>query len=131
MTSNLNTDRPRNPRVGMLAIIRKRRAVISEVYDVHEKNLGYDVVSLDLKSGDLRLIEVKGIGEAEGSIMLTPNELRVAQDRRDCYWLYVVTHCGTRPQLRDPIRDPARFPWHEVRKVAHYHLSISELTGGR
>ena len=33
------------------------------VYDVHEKNLGYDLTSLDLNSGELRLIEVKGIGD--------------------------------------------------------------------
>ena len=56
-----------------------------------EKNLGYDVTSLDLESGDLRLIEVKGIGASTGTVLLTPNERRVAEDRRDCYWLYVVT----------------------------------------
>ena len=33
-----------------------------QVYDVSEKNLGYDITSLDLASGDLRLIEVKGLG---------------------------------------------------------------------
>ena len=60
-------------------------------------------------------------------MLLTPNELRVAQDRRDCYWLYVVTHCNTAPQLREPIKDPARLAWHEVSKVAHYHLALSEI----
>ena len=30
------------------------------VTDVHEKNLGYDITSLDTNSGELRLIEVKG-----------------------------------------------------------------------
>jgi len=35
----------------------------------------------------------------------TPNERRVAEDRRDCYWLYVVTHCNTTPRLREPIGD--------------------------
>jgi len=24
-------------------------------------------------------------------MLLSPNERRVAEDRRDCYWLYVVT----------------------------------------
>jgi hypothetical protein len=111
----------------MQVVIEHERAQGREVYDVHEKNLGYDVTSLDLRSGELRLIEVKGIGEAEGSVMLTPNELRVAQDRRDCYWLYVVTHCRGVPQLREPIRDPARLAWHEVSKVAHYYLSLREM----
>jgi hypothetical protein len=71
---------------------------------------------------------VKGLADATGTILLTPNERRVAEDRRDCYWLYVVTNCGTSPQLQEPIKDPARFEWHEVTKVAHYYLSVDALT---
>ena len=96
--------------------------------DVHEKNLGYDVTSLDLQSGELRLIEVKGLAGATGSILLTPNERRVAEDRPDCYWLYVVTNCAIAPELQKPIKDPARFPWHEVTKVQHYWLDINAMT---
>ncbi len=44
----------------------------------------------------------------------------MAEDRRDCYWLYVVTNCGTTPELQEPVKDPARFPRHEVTKVQHY-----------
>jgi superfamily II DNA or RNA helicase len=99
-----------------------------QVYDVHEKNLGYDITSLDLSSGELRLIEVKGLGAPTGTILLTPNERRVAEDRRDCYWLYVVTNCGQKPTLQEPIRDPARFPWHEVKKVQHYWLEVNAMT---
>lgn len=96
---------------------------------MHEKDLGYDVTSLDTQSGELRLIEVKGIGATTGTVMLTPNEKRVAEDRRDCYWLYVVTDCKTTPRLQEPIKDPARLPWHEVRKVDHYNLSVDAMTG--
>ena len=99
-----------------------------QVYDVHKKNLGYDITSLDLNSGELRLIEVKGIGAATGTVLLTPNERRVAEDRRDCYWLYVVTSCKIQPCLQEPIKNPARFPWHEVKKVDHYYLSVDALT---
>jgi superfamily II DNA or RNA helicase len=99
-----------------------------QVYDVSEKNLGYDITSLDLASGELRLIEVKGLGASTGTILLTPNERRVAEDRRDCYWLYVVTDCDTAPRLQDPIRDPARLHWNEVTKVAHYYLSVNAAT---
>ncbi|MDI6872298.1 MAG: helicase-related protein [Bacillota bacterium] len=98
------------------------------VEDVHEKNLGYDLTSLDPASGELRLIEVKGIGGPSGRVLLTPNERRVAEDRRDCYWLYVVTHCDTAPRLEEPIKDPARFPWHEVSKVEHYWLEVDALS---
>src|SRR5208283_4989728 len=31
------------------------------VTDVHEKDLGYDITSLDTNSGELRLIEIKGL----------------------------------------------------------------------
>ena len=72
----------------------------------------------------MRLIEVKGIGAARGRVLLAPNERRVAEDRRDCYWLYVVTDCNTRPRLLEPIRDPARIDWHEVVKVQHYWLDV-------
>jgi superfamily II DNA or RNA helicase len=99
-----------------------------QVYDVSAKNLGYDITSLDLTSGELRLIEVKGLGASTGTVLLTPNERRVAEDRRDCYWLYVVTHCDTVPRLQDPIRDPVRLDWNEVTKVAHYYLSVNAMT---
>ncbi|MGQ9919361.1 MAG: DUF3883 domain-containing protein, partial [Bryobacteraceae bacterium] len=91
---------------------------------------GYDITSLDLNSGELRLIEVKGIGAPTGTVVLTPNERRVAEDRRDCYWLYVVTHCDTTPTLQPPIKDPARLDWNEVTKVAHYYLTVEEIRPG-
>jgi superfamily II DNA or RNA helicase len=114
--------------IAMRVVMEYERAQGREVYDVHDKNLGYDITSLDLHSGELRLIEVKGLGQGSGTILLTPNERRVAEDRRDCYWLYIVTHCQTTPTLQAPIKDPARFPWHEVTKVEHYWLEVDALT---
>lgn len=111
----------------MQVVLEYEKSQNRQVFDVHEKNLGYDITSLDLNSGELRLIEVKGIGSSTGQILLTPNERRVAEDRRDCYWLYVVTDCNTKPQLQEPIKDPARFEWREVTKVAHYYLSVDAL----
>ncbi|MGQ9652416.1 MAG: protein NO VEIN domain-containing protein, partial [Phycisphaerae bacterium] len=58
---------------------------------------------------------------------LTPNERRVAEDRRDCYWLYVVTHCKTTPRLEASVRDPARLNWKEITKVEHYCLAAEAL----
>ena len=112
----------------MRVAIEHERAQGRRVDDVSAKNLGYDVTSLDMQSGDLRLIEVKGIGAITGTVLLTPNERRVAEDRRDCYWLYVVTDCASTPVLQEPIRDPAQFPWHEVRKVQHYYLDVNAMT---
>jgi hypothetical protein len=33
-----------------------------------------------------------------------------------------------RPTLQEPIKDPARFPWQEVTKVAHYWLEVNALS---
>ena len=118
---------PETEMTAMRVVMEYETAQGRQVYDVHEKNLGYDVTSLDLQSGELRLIEVKGLA-ATGSILLTPNERRVAEDRRDCYWLYVVTNCADNPVLQEPIKDPARFPWHEVTKVQHYWLDVHAMT---
>jgi superfamily II DNA or RNA helicase len=122
LTPNVETEA-----AAMRVVMEHEQAQGRQVYDVSEKNLGYDVTSLDLASGELRLIEVKGLGAASGTILLTPNERRVAEDRRDCYWLYVVTDCDTTPKLQEPIRDPARLDWHEVTKVAHYYLSVDAM----
>lgn len=115
-------------RIAMQVAMDYERDKGRQVHDVHEKNFGYDLTSLDLTSGELRLIEVKGIGAATGSVLLTPNEKRVAEDRRECYWLYVVTDCKIEPRLQNPMKDPARLQWHEVKKVDHYWLKIDALT---
>jgi len=117
---------PETERTAMEFVMAHERAQGRQVFDVSDKNLGYDITSLDLASGDLRLIEVKGIGAATGTVIFTPNERRVAEDRADCYWLYVVTNCNAVPTL-EAIPNPARFTWHEVQKVAHYTLSLDEM----
>ncbi|HBL27438.1 MAG TPA: helicase, partial [Acidobacteria bacterium] len=113
--------------IAMRVAMEHEQAQGRQVEDVSERNLGYDITSLDLTSGDLRLIEVKGLGAAGGTVLLTPNERRAAEDRPDCFWLYVVTDCDTTPRLREPICDPARLEWQEVKKVAHYYLSVDVM----
>jgi superfamily II DNA or RNA helicase len=118
---------PETEATAMRVAMEYERSQGRQVYDVHERNLGYDLTSLDLQSGELRLIEVKGIGGPTGTVILTPNEKRVAEDRRDCYWLYVVTNCDSEPVLQPPVRDPARLGWGEVTAVHHYYLTLASL----
>ena len=80
------------------------------VKDVHKMDLGYDVTSLDAASGELRLIEVKGLAAETGTILLTPNEHRVAEDRRDCFWLYVVTKLRRRAAVAGSRQRPRPVP---------------------
>ena len=114
--------------VAMEVVMERERARGCQVEDVSAKNVGYDVTSLDTRSGEMRLIEVKGLAAATGTILWSPNEKRVAEDRRDCYWLYVVTNCASEATLQEPIHDPIQFDWHEVSKVQHYYLSVNAMT---
>ena len=118
---------PETEMTAMRVVMAHEAAQGRRVDDVHEKNLGYDLTSLDLQSGELRLIEVKGLAGVTGSILLTPNERRVAEDRPDCFWLYVVTNCAGEPELQEPLKAPASFPWREVTRVAHYYLEVDAL----
>ena len=125
---NLRTD-PETEAIAMQVAIEYETNQGRTVEDVHEKNLGYDLTSLDSKSGELRLIEVKGIGQSTGVVCLTPNEKLVAEDRSDCYWLYVVTECKSgSPILSEPILNPAKMPWHEVTKIEHYFLTLGAIS---
>jgi hypothetical protein len=75
--------------------------------------------------------------DADGSIyLLTTFEPRVAENRQDCHWLHDVTGCKAchwlpvftgciaRPTLEEPFKNPARFPWREVKKVDQNYLSV-------
>lgn len=125
--TNLKND-PETEKKAIAAVIAYETARGCKIEDVQAQNLGFDLRSLHPLTGELRLIEVKGIGAATGTIFLSPNEKRIAEDRRDLYWLYVVTDCDTEPRLQEPIKDPARFPWHEVKKVEHYRLDVNAMT---
>lgn len=52
-----------------------------------------------------------------------------AEDRRDCYWLYVVT-CCKRPEGPKLMRitDPAQLQWNEIQKIDHYAISVRALS---
>jgi hypothetical protein len=128
---NLRSD-PETEEIAMRFAIEYERSHGRTVADVHEKDLGYDITSLDTNSGELRLIEVKGIAVEDGVIGLTPNEKRTAEDRRDCYWLYAVTHCKhpSGPKLLS-VHDPAQLEWDEIRKIDHYALSLKSIEPGR
>jgi len=78
---NLHPD-PEPEAIGMRAVMEYERSQGRQVDDVHEKNLGYDITSLDTSSGELRLIEIKGLAGETGTVALTPNEKRVVEDRR-------------------------------------------------
>jgi len=126
---NLRPD-PETEGTAMRVVERYETDAGRHVRDVHKEDLGWDLTSLDTVSGELRLIEVKGFAGEGGDVMLTPNERRVAEDRRDCYWLYVVIRCASANPVVVPVQDPASRSWREVRKVDHYALSVRSIVEG-
>ncbi|MDE0324952.1 MAG: helicase-related protein [Candidatus Poribacteria bacterium] len=75
---------------------RKRGAEVKDVSNPSLKK-GFDLQSRH-SNGEVRYIEVKGRTGIAG-VELTANEWRQAMNHRDRYWLYVVYHCDTEPQL--------------------------------
>ncbi|HXG93294.1 MAG TPA: helicase-related protein [Blastocatellia bacterium] len=73
--------------------------------DVSANNEGYDIRSVspeELK----RYIEVKGRSGADGSVMLSENEMNRLAQLGDSAWLYIVTNCKSEPELHR-IQNPA------------------------
>ena len=73
---------------------------------------------------------MKGLAKNDGVVALTPNEKRTAEDRRECYWLYVVTR-RKRPESPrlTTLPDPAQIEQDEIRRVDHYARSFKDLAG--
>lgn len=73
--------------------------------DVSADNCGYDIASLSPEYLR-RYIEVKGRSGNDGSIMLSENEMNRLAQLGNAAWLYIVTHCKTKPTLHR-IQNPA------------------------
>jgi len=39
-----------------------------------------------------------------------------------------VSPCSSNPFLQEPVKGPARLEWHEVKKLAHYYLTVDAVT---
>lgn len=88
---------------GMEKVKKYEREKGREPFDVHERNLGYDILSEG--GDDVRCIEIKA-GSGELDAVFTFNEWKTAKQLGKKYWLYIVTHVSSNPEL-NIIRDPA------------------------
>lgn len=89
--------------------------------DIHTENLGYDIRSHSTDK-QYRYIEVKGHSR-DGRVELTPNEWLMARRLQDEYWLYVVIHTASTPQLYI-VQNPAEhFRPQEVIDIVRYVVS--------
>ena len=63
---------PETEMTKMRVVMEQETARGRQICDVREQNLGYDVTSLDLSSGEPRLIEVKGALRSDGHHPVNP-----------------------------------------------------------
>jgi hypothetical protein len=93
--------------------------------DVSANNEGYDIRSIspdELK----RYIEVKGRSTADGSVMLSENEMNRLAQLGDAAWLYIVLNCKYSPELYC-IQNPAKELKFELKtKGIQYFLPMQE-----
>jgi superfamily II DNA or RNA helicase len=90
--------------IGMQVALQYEREHGRNPEDVSAYNLGYDIRSTG-PLGEVRYIEVKARATT-GAIVLTPNEWLMAQRFGEEYWLYIVEHAASNPQLHT-IQNPA------------------------
>ena len=111
--------------VAMIVAIDHEKSVGWTPLDVSANNEGYDIRSIspeELK----RYIEVKGRSGADGSVMLSENEMNRLAQLGDSAWLYIVTNCKTIPELFR-IQNPAKaLSFEKILKGVQYFLPMNE-----
>ena len=104
-----------------LAVCKYERNIVGyrdakSVVHVALKNVeaGFDIASVRRKEKSdqlyLRLIEVKAVGLKDWSFTLTENEVRVARENEDSYFLYLVPVVNGKPNIErmNVVRNPVK-----------------------
>jgi hypothetical protein len=93
--------------------------------DVSANNEGYDIRSIS-PEGLKRYIEVKGRSGADGSVMLSENEMNRLAQLGDSAWLYIIINCKSKPELHR-IQNPAKaLRFQQKSKGVQYFLPMEE-----
>ncbi len=93
--------------------------------DVSTNNEGYDIRSISME-GMKRYIEVKGRSSADGSVMLSENEMNRLAQLGDSAWLYIIINCKSKPEL-NRIQNPAKtLKFQQKTKGIQFFLPMEE-----
>ncbi|MBI4331968.1 MAG: DUF3883 domain-containing protein, partial [Chloroflexi bacterium] len=118
-------------RIAVQAVIAHEELRGWQVVSVEKENRGFDLISRRPHPEDpqtaieVRFIEVKGRAAVSG-VALTANEYKTAERLKKDYWLYVVFHCASTPEVH-PIQDPARLGWEPLVKIEHYSVEAQKI----
>lgn len=118
--------------IAMKRVATELQAEGWKVDDVSSQNRGYDIHAV--RGPARRLVEVKGVWESAGAdgIRMTGNEVLMATQHRDEYWLYVVDQChdGT-GHLFGAYRDPATLFAGDMKGDAIFRVPGTSLSNAR
>ncbi len=93
--------------------------------DVSANNEGYDIRSISPEEIK-RYIEVKGRSGADGSVMLSENEMNRLAQLGDAAWLYIVMNCKSQPEIYR-LQNPAKALKFQLKtKGIQYFLPMEE-----
>ncbi|MDR1925790.1 MAG: DUF3883 domain-containing protein [Planctomycetaceae bacterium] len=112
-------------RIAVNAVIAFEEGRGWTVESVEDQNRGFDLISRNPQSDEFRYIEVKGRAGV-GDVLVSKNEYNTLIRLHDDYWLYVVYHCETKPEVH-PIDNPAKLDWQPIIKVEHYHIEAKVI----
>lgn len=74
--------------------------------DVSADKVGWDIAFTRKKSGEVARVEVKGVSGAKPIVLLTPNEIRAAENQ-ESWHLAVVTHALSTAAVSEYTADEA------------------------
>lgn len=88
-----------------------------ELIDVRDFGVGYDFKILS--NNTEFYVEVKGLSDEKGGILLTDKEWHMAHEKLEYYFLCIISDIGNSPKISF-IQNPAK----ELRPKKHIHTSI-------
>jgi len=110
--------------IAMQTAMEFERADGWQPQDVSANNEGYDIRSINPEALK-RYVEVKGRSGADGSVMLSENEMNRLAQLGEAAWLYIVMNCKSDPELYC-LQNPAKnFHFQCKSKGVQYFLPMT------
>ena len=118
---------PSAEKVAIARVMAELQALDFVIDDRQTAGVGYDLLARHRVTGDQRCVEVKGFTEAMGPVWLEQNEWAQALQRREDYWLYVVSNCALQPTVEVRVKDPATLFGGSATKIQRFQIKLSQL----
>lgn len=117
---------PNSEQIAVATVLAELDRLGYDVDDRQTAGVGYDLLARNVRTGDQRLVEVKGQLGSLGPVWLESNEWTQAKQRAGDYWLYVVTECATTPMVTARVQDPVSV-FGSPREVQRVQISTRKL----